>query len=176
MIIVILKEHNLSNMHKGLADSFSLYRSKSKDTGSVSKSDYIKIAYLFIQFMMKKVIYDCDEIILPYKTGKLSVVGIKQKIKFDEEGKITGLAPNWRKTKELYDNCEECRKKRQIVYNTNEHSDGIRYKFNWSLAGVMLLNKNFYNLKFTRENKRTLSKEIMNGREYIIVKRNENEV
>ena len=45
-------------MHKGLADSFSLYRSKSKDTGSVSKSDYIKIAYLFIQFMMKKVIYD----------------------------------------------------------------------------------------------------------------------
>lgn len=80
MITVILKEHNLSNMHKGLADSFSLYRSKSKDTGSVSKSDYIKIAYLFIQFMMKKVIYDCDEIILPYKTGKLSVVGIKQRL------------------------------------------------------------------------------------------------
>ena len=176
MITVILKEHNLSNMHKNLTDSYSLYRSKSKETGSVSKSDYIKIAQLFVQFIMHKVIYDGDEVILPFKTGKLSVVGIKQKVKFDEEGKIMGLSPNWRKTKELYDNCEECREKRQIVYNTNEHSDGVRYKFNWSLAGVMLLNKNFYNLKFTRANKRALSKEIMNGREYIIVGKNENEV
>ena len=163
-------------MHKSLSDSYSLYRSKSKEIGCVSKSDYIKIACLFIQFMMHKVIHDGDEIILPFKTGKLSVIGMKQKLKIDSEGNVSGLSPNWKKTKELYDRCEECREKRQIVYNTNEHSDGIRYKFNWSLAGVLLLNKNFYNLKFTRANKRELSNAIMNGKEYEIKKKNETEV
>ena len=129
-----------------------------------------------MQFLMNKVIVDGDEIILPFKTGKLSVIGLKQKVSFDENGNVKGLSPNWKKTKELYDSCEECREKRQIVYNTNEHSDGIRYKFNWSLGGVLLLNKNFYNLKFTRQNKRNLYKEIMNGKEYVIIEKNEKQV
>ena len=163
-------------MHKSLSDSYSLYKSKTKGLNSVSKQDYIKITYLFIQFIMKKVINDGDEIILPFKTGKLSVVGIKQKISFDENGAIKGLSPNWRKTKELYNTCEECKNRKQIVYNTNEHSDGIRYKFNWSLGGVLLLNKNFYNLKFTRANKRWLSEKIMGGMEYVIVGKNETKI
>lgn len=163
-------------MHKSLSDSYNLYKSRSKDVSVVSKSSYIKIACLFMQFLMNKVIVDGDEIILPFKTGKLSVIGLKQKVSFDENGNVKGLAPNWKKTKELYDSCEECKEKRQIVYNTNEHSDGIRYKFNWSLGGVLLLNKNFYNLKFTRQNKRNLYKEIMNGKEYVIIEKNEKQV
>ena len=60
-------------MHKSLSDSYSLYKSRAKGIAVVSKSDYIKIAFLFMQFIMHKVIHDGDEVILPFKTGKLSV-------------------------------------------------------------------------------------------------------
>lgn len=163
-------------MHRNLSDSYKLYRNKTKGVFSVSKKDYLKIAYLFIRFIMDKVIDDGDEVVLPFKIGVLSVIGMKQKIKFNEDGSIGGLSPNWRKTKELYDKFPECKEKRQIVYNTNEHSDGVRYKFNWRLAGVLLLNKNYYNLKFSRENKRRLSANILKGKEYIIESKNEKEV
>ena len=163
-------------MHRNLSDSYKLYKDKTKGSFSVCKRDYIKIVHLYIKFIMSKVIDDGDEVVLPFKTGTLYVIGLKQKIKFNDDGTIKGLSPNWKKTKELYDKSPECKEKRQIVYNTNEHSDGIRYKFNWRLSGVLLLNKNFYNLKFSRENKRRLSANILNGQEYTISIKNEKEV
>ena len=93
------------------------------------------------------------------------------KVSYDEEGNIKGLSPNWKKTKELYDRCPECKEKRQIVYNMNEHSDGIRYSFNWGLRNVMLKNKSYYVLKMTRANKRDLYRSILSGKEYELIRR-----
>lgn len=152
-------------MYKNMTDSYSTYKDKWKDEVIPIKL-FIILTGLFMKFIMKKVIDDSDEVVLPFKTGVLSVVGIRQKLWVDENGKIRGLSPNWRKTKELHDTCPECKKKRQIVYNTNEHSDGIRYKFHWTLAGILLKNKNFYNLKLCRANKRKLSAAAFNGKEY----------
>ena len=163
-------------MHRNLSDSYKSYKDKTKGSFSVCKRDYIKIVHLYIKFIMSKVIDNGDKVVLPFKTGELYVIGLKQKIKFNDDGTIKGLSPNWKKTKELYDRSPECKEKRQIVYNTNEHSDGIRYKFNWRLSGVLLLNKNFYSLKFSRENKRRLSANILNGQEYSISIKNEKEV
>ena len=56
----------------------------------------------------------------------------------------------------------------------NEHSDGVRYCFNWGLRNIMLKNKSYYVLKMTRENKRNLYKAILNGQEYEIIRKNEN--
>ena len=155
--------------YKNLTDSYSLYKEKFGD--EVSKSDYVKIASAFIKFIMYRIIHHSDAIQLPFKTGTLKVVGRKQKIRYDEEGNIKGLSPNWKKTKELYDRCPECKEKRQIVYNMNEHSDGIRYSFNWGLRNVMLKNKSYYVLKMTRANKRDLYKAILSGKEYELIRR-----
>ena len=155
--------------YKNLTDSYSLYKEKYGD--EVSKSDYVKIASAFIKFIMYRIIHHSDTIQLPFKMGTLNVVGRKQKIKYDEEGNIKGLSPNWKKTKELYDRCPECKEKRQIVYNMNEHSDGIRYSFNWGLRNVMLKNKSYYVLKMTRANKRDLYRSILSGKEYELIRR-----
>lgn len=157
-------------MLKNSTDSYPTYLERWGKENAVPKKDFIVIVGLFMKFIMKKVIMDGDELVLPFKTGTLSVMGFKQKVSIDSDGTVKGLSPNWKKTKELYDKCPECKERRQIIYNTNEHSDGIRYKFHWSLANVLLQNKNFYTLKFSRENKRKLSAEIFNGREYISLK------
>ena len=160
--------------YKNLTDSYTLYKERYKDkldrNGEeipiVSKSDYVNIASSFIKYIMYRIIHHSDTIHLPFKTGMLEVLGRKQKISFDEDGNIKGLSPNWKKTKELYDRCPECKEKRQIVYNMNEHSDGIRYCFNWGLRNIYLKNKSYYVLKMSRANKRDLYKAILDGREY----------
>lgn len=160
--------------YKNLTDSYSLYKERFKDKVDkegnkvmiVSKSDYVNIASTFIKYIMYRIIYCSDTIHLPFKTGILEVLGRKQKISFDENGNVKGLSPNWKKTKELYDRCPECKEKGQIVYNMNEHSDGIRYSFNWGLRNIMLKNKSYYVLKMSRTNKRNLYKAILDGREY----------
>jgi hypothetical protein len=161
--------------YRNLADSYELFKEKYKDKKSlVSKSDYVKIAGLFMKYIMKRIIFHSDTVHLPFKTGILEVVGRKQRISIGENGEIRGLSPNWKKTKELYDRCPECKERRQIVYNMNEHSDGVRYCFNWGLRNIMLKNKSYYVLKMTRENKRNLYKAILNGQEYEIIRKNEN--
>lgn len=157
-------------MYKNLTDSYKTYLEKWEGEEVIQKSTFIILAGMFMKFIMKKVIEDGDELILPFKTGSLSVLGIHQKPKIDNNGVVKGFSPNWKKTKELYDRCPECKERRQIVYNTNEHSDGVRYKFHWSLKNVLLQNKNFYNLKFSRENKRKLSAKIFEGKEYQVKK------
>lgn len=160
--------------YKNLTDSYSLYKERYSDKldkeGNkitvVSKSDYVKIASAFIKYIMYRVIHCGDTIILPFKTGFLEVLGRKQKISFDEDGNVKGLSPNWKKTKELYDKCPECKERKQIVYNMNEHSDGIRYSFNWGLRDILLKNKSYYVLKMSRANKRDLYKTILSGKEY----------
>jgi phage FluMu protein Com len=151
--------------HKNLTDSYTLFKERFKDT-TISKSDYVKIAGAFLKYIMKRVIYNSDTVHLPFKTGVIEVIGLRSKITIGENGEIKGLSPNWKKTKELYEKCPECKEKRQIVYNTNEHTDGIRYKFNWGLRNMVMKNKLYYVLKMTRENKRNLYRAILNGQEY----------
>ena len=115
---------------------------------------------------MKKV-FTGDEIVLPAKMGVLKVVGHKQKVRFDENDKVVGLSPNWKKTKVLWESCEDCKNRKQLIYNTNEHTDGIRYKFLWSKNRILITNKTLYSLRMTRENKREIWKHIMEGQEYI---------
>ena len=150
--------------YKNLADSYNLFKENNGEV--VSKSDYLKIASLFIKYLMKRVIFNGDTIHLPYKTGMFEVVGMQHKVSVGKDGEIKGLSPNWKKTKELYERCPECKDKKQIIYNTNEHTDGIRYKFNWGLRNVLLKNKSYYILKMTRTNKRNLYKAILDGQEY----------
>ena len=73
------------------------------------------------------------------------------------------MSPNWVKTKELWKSSEDARNRKQLVYNTNEHSDNLRYKFIWSKKRSVVENKTLYTLTMTRANKRELSKRIKEG-------------
>lgn len=149
---------------KNIRESYKLYKSTQQDC--VDLSTYIKISTLYLKFLIEKVINNV-EVTLPARLGTLKIIGRKQKISFDENNKVKGLTPNWKDTKKLWDSCEECKQKKQLVYNTNEHSGGVIYKFHWTKSRVLVSNKTLYSLKMTRINKRRVFKEIINGHEYI---------
>ena len=147
---------------KNIRNSYKFYKKNS--TNSLDIKTYIIIATGFIQFLMKKVI-DGNEIVLPARLGTLKVFGKKQNIRF-VDGEVKGLSPNWCKTKELWAKSEDAKNRKQLVYNTNEHSDSMRYKFLWSKKRSIVENKTLYSLIMTRANKRTLAMNIRQGHEY----------
>ena len=147
-------------------DSYVVYKNMSDNP--INISEYVQIINQFMKFLILKLL-STGEIILPERLGRLSIFGKKVNVRI-EDGEIKGLAPDWVKTKQLWDSDEEAKNNKQLVYHFNEETNGIRYKFSWSKNRVLVSNKTLYNLRMTRSNKRELSKLVRGGKEYLIVK------
>lgn len=145
-------------------DSYILYKNSS--TEPVDIKVFIKVANAFMKYLATMLL-ETGSINLPEKLGKINVIGRKVKVRI-ENGEIKGLAPDWVKTKELWERDPESKSKKQLVYHFNEETNGIRYKFTWLKSRVLVSNKTLYNFKLTRDIKRTLSGLVKNGKEYLI--------
>ena len=145
-------------------DSYVIYKNMSDNP--INISEYVQIINQFMKFLILKLL-STGEIILPERLGRLSIFGKKVNVRI-EDGEIKGLAPDWVKTKQLWDLDEEAKNNKQLVYHFNEETNGIRYKFAWSKNRVLVSNKTLYNLRMTRSNKRELSKLAREGKEYLI--------
>ena len=145
-------------------DSYVVYKNMSDNP--INISEYVQIINQFMKFLILKLL-STGEIILPERLGRLSIFGKKVNVRI-EDGEIKGLAPDWVKTKQLWDSDEEAKNNKQLVYHFNEETNGIRYKFSWSKNRVLVSNKTLYNLRMTRSNNRELSKLVREGKEYLI--------
>jgi len=152
---------------KNIRDSFKTYSKDSQNPLDIK--EYVNIANLYNKFLIDKVL-EGEEVSLPYRLGSLSVRGKKQEVRF-EDGKIVGLAPDWVKTKKLWEEDAEAKNSKRLLYHTNEHTDGVRYKYNWSKNRVLVTNKTLYNFRLTRTNKRRLSDLVKNGKKFITLER-----
>ena len=145
-------------------DSYVVYKNMSDNP--INISEYVQIINHFMKFLITKLL-TTGEINIPERLGRLSIFGKKVNVRI-EDGEIKGLAPDWVKTKQLWDLDEEAKNNKQLVYHFNEETNGIRYKFSWSKNRVLVSNKTLYNLRMTRSNKRELSKLVREGKEYLI--------
>lgn len=149
---------------ENIRNSYKTYKELSEDP--IDFQSYLDISHLYLSFLVEKVIKG-DEVTLPARMGTLEIRGTKEKVKINETGEITGLSPNWKKTIELWNRDPISKEKKKIVYNTNEHSSNVRYRFVWKKSRVLVSNKTLYSLKMSRGNKRLLSSLIKQGKEYI---------
>lgn len=153
-------------MKKSIKDSYEKYAEKAgKDV--VSKKDYLKLTAAYNQFLMKKV-HAGEKVTLPARFGTLQIVGIKQKIRFDEDGNLVGLAPDWPGTKALWERDPQAKKERKRIFHLNAHTNNVRYRFIWSKARVLVENKTLYSLRMSRKNKRTVTEMIEKGVQYVV--------
>lgn len=145
-------------------DSYIVYKNLSDNPINISQ--YVQIVNQFMKFLINRL-FEKGQVSLPEKLGNLQIVGKKVKVKI-EDGQIKGLAPDWVKTKELWEKDAEAKKNKQLVYHFNEQTNGVRYRFFWSKNRVLVSNKTLFNIKMTRTNKRTLSQLVKNGKEYLV--------
>ena len=153
---------------KNILSSYKNYR-KSGGTTNVGRLEFCRIINAFNKHIML-LINEGHEVKLPEKMGTLSVKGKKIETKYDEDlNRIINQSIDYGETNKLWARCPECQKNKQVIYHLNEHSDGIRYKFFWSKEKMIVENKLFYTMVFTRSNKRTLSNLITeHGRSYYV--------
>ena len=148
---------------KNLRDSYKIYKESVENPTDIKT--YLLIAADYNKFLIDKVLAG-KEVTLPSRMGTLSILGKEQNIRFDDQGHVIGLAPDWVKTKELWKNNPQAKKEKKLLYHTNAHTDNVRYKFLWSKKNVLVENKTLYSLRLTRTNKRAVHKKIMEGAQY----------
>ena len=148
---------------KNLRESYKLYKQSVENP--IDIKTYLILAADYNKFLIDKVL-EGKEVTLPSRMGTLSILGKEQQIRFDDEGKIAGLAPDWVETKILWESNPEAKAAKKLVYHTNFHTDNVRYKFLWSKKNVLVENKTLYSLRLTRTNKRAVHKKILEGAQY----------
>lgn len=162
---------------KNLRDSYRFYRETTED----SVADiilYLKVVLGFIKYMMGKVFDGYDvKLSVGNSLGIIGVRGTKDKPKLDEFGNIVGLATDWKATNELRKIDEKAREEKTRVYHFNEHTAGVRYRLVWFRGGTKVPNSGLYSLEFTKGlngNKRTMSRMVKQGKEYLVTVTKEN--
>lgn len=151
-----------SNIRK----SYKLYKTVAKIVLDIKL--YIQIANDYNKFLIEKLLTG-DQITLPGRMGTIMISGKKVKIKINEDGQ-PNLAPDWVRTKQLWDRNPEAKKNKKLLYLTNEHTNGVIYSVAWGKNNVAIENKRLYSLRLARTNKRTINKMINQGTEYFIKK------
>lgn len=148
---------------KNLRESYKLYKQSVENP--IDIKTYLILAADYNKFLIDKVL-EGKEVTLPSRMGTLSILGKEQQIKFDEEGKVKGLAPDWVRTKELWELNPQAKAEKKLLYHMNSHTDNVRYKFLWSKKNVLVENKTLYSLRLTRTNKRAVHQKILEGAQY----------
>ena len=131
----------------------------------LSKKEFSNLIYEFNKKIIDLVI-DGHIVELPQNLGYLYIAGKKQKIKIvNANGKkrIYGLSINRVRSKKVG----------KLIFCTNEHTGGIRYKFKWDRSKKKILFKNYYKFKATWGNRIKLAKKIFSGKSYIIEENDE---
>jgi len=147
-----------------LRDSYKDYKSEVEKP--VDIKIYLSIVNGFMKFLTKKL-FEKGEVLLPERLGNIQIIGRKVKVTV-EDGKIKGLAPDWKATRSLWERDEEACKNKQLAYHFNEETNGVRYRFFWCKNRVLVPNKTLYRLVMTRTNKRTVPELVKAGKEYLI--------
>lgn len=167
--------HNTTIPEVNIRDSYKYFykeECRKSEEEPVSLRVYLDIVHGFIKFILRKIFQGYD---VELSTGKsLGTVGIRGNVKIgrlNKEGEIRGLPPDWGATKRLWRDCPECMERREIIYHTNEHTNGISYQFVWKRVGMKIAHKKIYSLILTKGpkgNKRAISKAIISGQEFIV--------
>ena len=147
---------------RGVRDMYKKYK---KDTDTkLTGTEYVKIVGEFSKFIVQKLM-DKHEVLLPCRLGSISVMGKEQNLRI-VDGKVKGLAPDWVKTKKLWDSNPKAKEEKKLVYHTNSETDGVIFRYQWFKKKALVVNKYYYSLRMSRFNKRLLHSLIKNGEQF----------
>lgn len=159
----------MSNWKKGIKkksdfkilDLYKFY--KSTNTNTVNNRTYSYI----IKTLNKKIIqliYDGLVFQIPSNVGYLGIVESKTHIIFKENGEVdvtkSNLSTDWGATNKLWDSKPELKHKKYIFHD-NLHTDGRRFKIQWSRKFSNIPSLINYRFKPARAFQRDLTKYIL---------------
>jgi hypothetical protein len=142
------RKNKIQNCY-GMKDMYNAYI-QSIDIDSpyyVTSDEYYRMCGDYYKGLIRKIMFDGYTIKLPFRLGHLSIM------KKRPRRMLRGITIDWAETK----------KYGKWIRYINDHTAGFRFRFFWSKKQCMVVNREMYNLRFTRGNKRMLAKLIKTG-------------
>ena len=150
-------------------DIFKYYKEKYKEN-ALTQSQVRKIWKTFYPEIIKYMIFNNYEYLLPHHLGSFRIKKKKIEPKIDKDGNLDvgKLSVDYKATKKLWEErypgktAEELKmiKNKPLVRELNEHTNGYRCFWYWDKITCNVLNQSAYVLEMTRTNKQLLSKAV----------------
>lgn len=128
---------------------------------------YCTVIRLFNKKWKDAMIYDSWVFKFPYRLGTLYIRKKKIRIRLDKNGELykSKLKPDWPRTKKLWTEMHPGLTKEElkaiphknIVYVTNDHTQGYRFWIHWQKKYCNIPGHGPYEFVFARANKRELA-------------------
>lgn len=152
-----------------IKDIFKFYKKKYGEK-ALSQSRAHDIWKTFYPEIIKYMIFNNYEYLLPHHLGSFRIKKKKVEPKIDKEGNldISKLSVDYKATKRLWEErypgktSKELKqiKDKPLVRELNEHTDGYRCSWYWDKMTCTVPNQSAYILEMTRTNKQLLSKAV----------------
>lgn len=137
----------------------------------VDKKTFIEIFEDFATLVLKDVIEQGKDYMLPSKLGSLRVKKRMLNFKFKDTGDInlrsTGCGVDWGSTRKMWKEYPETKEQKKVLYYTNNHSGNWKYSFVWNrYLHDLGRNIDCYSLVLNRlTGKRYLTKIVKQGKQ-----------
>lgn len=143
-------------LYKRYKKRFGRIDSPNKCDANVGYLTWLRICKKFNKCKMESIIKG-HLFTMPFRLGTIGIIQIKKRIKFDENDKLItkGISVDWKKTYDLWKKLYPGRigrdgykdiKGKQVVYYTNEHTDGRIFKLHWKKKYCNIKNISAYQL------------------------------
>jgi hypothetical protein len=145
--------HSRMDMYKAFLET--LKEGEKKPT----YKEYSSVLNSFNKKVVDRMLNDSFEYLLPYRVGTLRIKKYKQKIKINDDGSIntSRLIPDWKTTRQLWEDDPEAKANKKRVFHTNPHTEGYNFKWHFANYRSNCINKSYYYFIPTRANKRMLA-------------------
>lgn len=153
------RHHKVSNSY-GVYDGYKFYRkNKPKESKYViTESQYFSIIRIVNKHLIDSLLCG-EDIILPFRLGKIELRKYKSKISWDGEKIKSNLPIDWDKTLKLWYEDEESFKNKTLIKIEEKEI----YKIYYNRNVAEFTNKSFYQFNFNRELKKRLKHSIKEG-------------
>lgn len=150
----------------GLQEYYAYYKNKHENDpyGCLDYKTFSKVIKEINKEIRNHIVDTGLEFKLPNGIGSIVLYKIKTKVVFKEDGTMKINHPiDYKATKELWKEDEECRKNKQVVRHMNNHSNGYSFRIRLLHKKKAIKNKSILKLRVNRQLKRNLAQNIFKG-------------
>ena len=132
---------------------------------NISEKTYSNILKDLNLMIVQAIILENFEFKLPYGLGMLSMVQKAIKYKLDDNGELLTkyLSVDYKATKDLWSKDNEARIKKNLVFHTNDHTNGNRVSYRWSKKNCKVAGLQVYFFVPCRKVKRAPAEYLKNS-------------
>ena len=149
----------------GIGDAYEHYKHK-KVVCDIDKKTYVDLVYTINKKISDNIIKNSLEFKLPFRLGSILILKNKLKIrvkdgKIQKNKMIVDWEASWNYWNKEYPNLTHNEikkfKGKQVLYQTNDHSNGYVMSWKWNKMGSKFINKSVYSFKPTKQNRLDLA-------------------